>query len=179
MWSLSSHVSNLLSVVKARLQLITAHQLGSRALVSVWGHDTSDFWRCITRWAQPVTSGKAQANTLLRSLYFMTLPFTAAGYRRPGAVDAEWNEGPYTECLNPARSGFAKQTPGWAPWPDAPDTTTRSSIKASSLSRGALSLPGCQQTLMGLRARWIPFLCKRRARDAVVWPPFVPGRTMV
>lgn len=142
MWSLSLHVRNLVSTVQARLQLI--RHIGWEA--DLWfqrggWHETADFWRCRMWWAQLVILGKAQASTLLRSLYFTTLLFTAAAYLHPGTVDAEWNEGPCAECSNLARSGFAKQTPGRAPWPDAPDTTTRSSIKASSLSRAALSLP--------------------------------------
>lgn len=38
---------------------------------------------------------------------------------------------------------------------------------------------GCQQELMGLRAQWTPFLCRRLAQDAAVGPPFVPGRKLV
>lgn len=177
MWSLSLHVRNLVPTVQARLQLI--RHIGWEA--ELWfqrggWHETADFWRCRMWWAQLVILGKAHCYGLctsrpcfLQLLPTCTLVLWMLSEMKDLAQSAQtW---PGLDLLSRPLDGLH----GLMLLILLPGVASKRAVSAGQL----FPFPGCQQELMGLRAQWTPFLCKRLARDAVVGPPFVPGRKMV
>lgn len=149
--------------------------LGSRALVSAQGCESADPGRGIMGWAHPRTSGKekpAHCSGLCTSRpnFYNTATFCSVSCccgcwvkRRVGH-----------RVLEPGQVWLCWAAPGRAVW-FTPGIASKRAVAARQLR----PFLGCQQELMGLRAQWTPFLCRRWAQDAAVGPPFVPGRKLV